>query len=256
MELFAVASLALVAGLVSFTGPCTLPLLPGYVAYISGMELPAALSTGAGPPGELVATAQRTSSRRVLAGASLFVLGFSLVFVALGITASSLGLLLAQNGRALDLTSGAFIVLMGLVSAGLLRVPLLQRERQADLSRFGTGPRSAFPLGAAFAFSWTPCVGPVLAALLATAASTATMLEGGVLLAAYSLGLGLPFLGLAVAVARGHGRLTWLRRQSRKLEVFGGVLLALMGVAVMTGQWTAAMSWMLSLYARIGWPPL
>lgn len=243
MELFAFASLALVAGLVSFTAPCTLPLLPGYVSFVSGMS-------GSGG-----VSAVGTKSRAMV-GASLFVLGFSVVFVALGVTASSLGLLLAQNARTLNLVGGAFIVVMGLVTAGVLRVPILQRQLRFDLSKIGQGPRVAFPLGAAFAFGWTPCVGPVLAAVLVTAASTTTMVQGAVLLGAYSFGLGLPFLFLAAAVARGRGRLTWLRRHSRKIEVFGGLLLAVMGVAVMSGQWTVMMSWMLSFYAQLGWPPI
>lgn len=241
IELYAMASLALVAGVVSFTAPCTLPLLPGYISYISGMS-----DTGASdaPP------------RRVLGGAVLFVLGFSAVFVALGVTASGLGLMLAQNTRLLELVGGGFIILMGLVSGGLLRIPLLQRQAQFDLSRLGRGPRSAIPLGAAFAFGWTPCIGPVLAGVLVTAATTATMLQGAVLLAAYSLGLGLPFLGLAIAVARGRAKIGWLRRHTRKLEIFGGVALVAMGVAVMSGQWTQWMSAMLSWYAKVGWPPI
>lgn len=238
--MFALASLALVAGVVSFTAPCTLPLLPGYISYISGMT----------NPGDTVTTS------RVILGASLFVLGFSTVFVALGVTASGLGLLLAQNTRPLELAGGAFIILMGLVTAGALRIPLLQRQAGFDLSKLGRGPRSAAPLGAAFAFGWTPCIGPVLAGVLVTAASTTTMLEGAVLLAAYSLGLGLPFLGLAVAVARGRTRIGWLRRHTRKLEIFGGVVLVAMGLAVMSGQWTQWMSTMLSWYARVGWPPI
>lgn len=240
MELFALTSLALVAGVVSFTAPCTLPLLPGYISYISGVN-----------------SAEVTASRsRVLAAAGLFVLGFSSVFVTLGITASGLGLLLAQNARILALVGGGFIVTMGLVTAGVLRVGFLQRRMALDTSRFGRGPRSAAPLGAAFAFGWTPCIGPVLAGVLATAASTATMLQGAVMLGAYSVGLGLPFLVLAVAVARGRARIGWLRRHSRKLEVTGGVVLVLMGLAVMSGRWTEWMSAMLAWYARVGWPPI
>ncbi len=240
MELFALASLALVAGVVSFTAPCTLPLLPGYVSYVSGMANSDA----------------RVPRSRVLAGAALFVLGFSSVFVALGVTASGLGLLLAQNGRLLDVVGGAFIVTMGLVTAGVLRIPLLQRQLRFDLSRIGRGPRAALPLGAGFAFGWAPCIGPVLASVLVVAASTTTMAQGAVLLAAYSLGLGLPFIGLAVAVSRGSGRIGWLRRHTRKLEIGGGVVLVVTGLAVMSGLWTQWMSQMLSWYARVGWPPI
>ena len=228
MELFALASLALVAGVVSFTAPCTLPLLPGYVAYISGMS----------------DSEQTVPTSRVLLAAALFVAGFSAVFVALGVTASGLGLLLAQNGRLLELVGGVFIVAMGLVTAGVLRIGLLQRQLRVDMSRVGRGPRAAAPLGAAFAFGWTPCIGPVLAGVLITAASTTTMAEGGILLA------------LAAAVARGRVRLGWLRRHSRKLEITGGILLVIMGVAVLSGQWTEFMSSMLAVYARLGWPPI
>lgn len=239
MDVVALASLALVAGFVSFTAPCTLPLLPGYVSFVSGMD----------------AGAVGGSRRRVVAGSLLFVGGFSLVFVVLGLTASALGLLLAQQARLLNVVGGGFIALMGVLTMGLVRVPALQRTWRRDLSSMGTGPLAAFPLGAAFALGWTPCIGPVLAAVLATAASTATMTEGALLLAAYSLGLGVPFLGLAIAVSRGRGRLGWLRRNSRRIEVAGGVMLTVMGVAIMTGWWTTAMNSMLRVYARVGWPP-
>jgi cytochrome c-type biogenesis protein len=243
MELFGLASLAVVAGLISFTAPCTLPLLPGYVSYVSGMN-----SSG---------HAGQTGTRsRVLLGAGLFVLGFTVVFVAMGVTASGLGLLLSQNTRLLNLIAGGFIVVMGLLTAGVLKVRWLQRQLRYDVSGVGRGPKSAFPLGAAFAFGWTPCVGPVLAAVLATAASTATMTRGAVLLAAYSLGLGVPFLLLALGITRGGGRLRWLRRHTRKLEVAGGILLVVMGTAVMTGYWTKSMSSVLAFYARLGWPPI
>lgn len=240
MELFALASLALVAGFVSFSAPCTLPLLPGYVSFVSGMKV--------GAPG--------ASNRRVAAGSLLFVAGFSLVFVILGLTASALGLLLAQQARLLNIVGGGFIAIMGLLMVGVLRVPALQRTWRRDPSSMGTGPAAAFPLGAAFAFGWTPCIGPVLAAVLTTAASTATMAEGALLLTAYSLGLGLPFLGLAVAVSRGRGRVDWLRRNSRRIEIAGGALLTVMGILIMTGWWATAMNSMLRLYASIGWPPI
>lgn len=240
-ETYALASLALVAGVVSFTAPCTLPLLPGYVSFVSGMSS---------------AVPSEVSRRKVWSGSLLFVAGFTSVFVALGMSASRLGLLLAQNADVLRYVSGGLIIVMGLITAGVLRVPLLQRQVRFDLARLGTGPRAAFPLGAAFAFGWTPCIGPVLAGVLATAATTSTMAQGAVLLTAYSLGLGVPFVALAVAVSRGRTRLAWLRRHGRRIEIAGGLVLVLMGIAVLLGAWTSAMSWMLSWYARIGWPPI
>lgn len=249
MELYALASLALVAGVVSFTSPCCLPLLPGYVSYVSGLAQPM--------PGTGGDTSTRTGSRRrVLTGAVLFVAGFTIVFTALGVTASALGLLLVQNLRFINVVGGAFVVLMGLTMVGLVRVPVLQRRLALDTSRFSRGPASALPLGAAFAFGWTPCVGPVLSAILATAATTATLTRGAVLLVAYSLGLGIPFLLLAVQMVRGRRRPAWLARNSRRIEVFGGVLLVLMGLALATGSWTTLMSQFLAVYARLGWPPI
>ncbi|OLT41766.1 cytochrome C biogenesis protein [Saccharomonospora sp. CUA-673] len=244
MEFLALASLALVAGLVSFTSPCTLPLLPGYVSYVSALSEPVG------------ATAVTVPTRRAFAGASLFVLGFSAVFTALGATASTFGFLLASNLGAINVVGGALIVLMGLTATGLIRIPLLQRQIRFDLTRVSRGPAGALPLGAAFAFGWTPCVGPVLASILTTAASTATVGRGALLLVAYSLGLGVPFLALAAGLARGRASLGWLQRHARRIEVAGGLLLVAMGIAVMTGGWTALMSRMLALYAQLGWPPI
>ncbi len=249
MELYALVSLAVVAGVVSFTSPCCLPLLPGYLSYITGLTEPIA----AGTTDVAVRTRNR---RRALLGAGLFVTGFTVVFTALGVTASALGLLLARNLPAINLVGGAFIVLMGLTMVGVVRVPLLQRRFALDPSRFRRGPASAVPLGAAFAFGWTPCVGPVLSAILATAATTTTLARGGLLLAAYSLGLSIPFVLLAVGLVNGRRRPEWLARNSRRIEVAGGLLLVAMGVAIATGSWTQLMSRLLAVYARIGWPPI
>ena len=239
LELTAVGALAFVAGVVSFTAPCTLPLLPGYVSYVSGLE------------------GTRDRSRwAVWLGAGLFVAGFTLTFTAMGATASALGWFLASRGATLNLIAGALIAGMGLLLIGVLRIPWLQRERRWDLSRIARGPGGALPLGVAFALGWTPCIGPVLAGILATAATEASVGRGAVLLMLYALGLGVPFLWLAGAVSNGRGKLVWLRRHSRRIEVVGGVLLVGMGVAVATGGWTALMSRMLSWYARVGWPPI
>jgi cytochrome c-type biogenesis protein len=247
VELYAALSLALVAGVISFTSPCTLPLLPGYVSYISGVPTPP--ETGS----SLAVAATR---RRVLGAALLFILGFTLVFTALGATSSALGFLLVRHLRALQLAGGLLIITMGLITTGLLTVPPLARQRRVNLTRVRRGPAGAVVLGASFAFGWTPCVGPVLATILTTAASTATVPKGALLLATYSLGLGLPFLLVAAGIARGQQRLGWLRRHTRAVELCGGVLLVAMGVAMLTGGWTALMSRMLAAYAQLGWPPV
>lgn len=249
MEFFALMSLALVAGVVSFSSPCTLPLLPGFVSYVSGLS---AGAVGGAVGGVLSAPARR----RVLTGSLLFLGGFTAVFTALGATSSALGFLLVRNLPIINLVGGGFIVVMGLATAGVLPLPFLHREARTDLRRWQPGPVGALPLGAAFAFGWTPCVGPVLASILATAASTATVGRGALLLLAYSLGLGLPFLLVARGVVRGRSRLGWLKRHSRRLEVAGGILLIGMGIAIMTGGWTVLMSRLLAFYARFGWPPI
>jgi cytochrome c-type biogenesis protein len=249
VELFAMMSLAVVAGAVSFSSPCVLPLLPGYVSYVSGLgDAPGARGW---PDGGTVAV-----RRRVAFGSGLFVGGFAVVFTALGATASAVGLLLRQHLDVINLVSGAIVVALGLIMIGLLRIPVLQREARFDLARIGAGPGSAFALGAAFAFGWTPCVGPVLASILTTAASSANVGRGALLLLAYALGLGAPFLLLARAVARGRDRFGWLRRNARRIEVIGGAALVLTGVLMMTGGWTVLMSRMLAFYARLGWPPI
>jgi cytochrome c-type biogenesis protein len=245
VELFALMSLALVAGIVSFSSPCVLPLLPGYVSYVSGLSrLEAADGCSAG------------DRRRVTLAAVLFVLGFSAVFTTLGATASALGALLARHQRALELVGGAIIIAMGLAMTGLLRVRILHRQLRFDPATVGRGPAGAVPLGAAFAFGWTPCVGPVLASILATAAATSTVTRGALLLFVYSLGLGIPFLVLAGGLARGRLRFNWLRRHGRRIEIAGGAVLAVMGLALVSGLWTAVMSDVLASFARLGWPPL
>lgn len=249
MELYSLVSLAVVAGVVSFTSPCCLPLLPGYISYVTGLTEPVTVGTQE-------ARVRARNRRRALIGAGLFVAGFTVVFTALGVTASALGLLLAQNLRSINVFSGGFVALMGLIMVGLVRVPLLYRRFAVDPARFGRGPASAMPLGAAFAFGWTPCVGPVLSAILVTAATTPTLARGAILLASYSVGLSIPFVLLALGLVSGRRRPEWLSRNSRRIEVGGGVLLVVMGIAIATGSWTQLLSRVLALYARIGWPPI
>ncbi|MER7436036.1 cytochrome c biogenesis CcdA family protein [Pseudonocardia alni] len=236
MELLAMTALALVAGAVSFSSPCVLPLLPGYVSFVS--------RSGSQDRG------------RSHWGPALFVAGFGAVFVAMGLTASAVGLLLRQNLDILTRGAGVVVVVLGLGMTGVLRIPLIAREFRPGLRRATSGAIGSFGLGAAFALGWTPCVGPVLATILTVAATSGRLMTGVVLLAAYALGLGLPFLLLARALLRGRDRFAWLRRNAHRLEVAGGVMLVVTGVLMLSGVWSAVMADAVSSYARWGWPPI
>jgi cytochrome c-type biogenesis protein len=234
-------ALALVAGVISFSSPCCLPLMPGYVSYVSSV-------TGArgDPP----------SRRRVVGAAGLFVLGFAAVFTALGATASSLGALLLGNRDWLIRVGGLFVVALGLATVGVVRIPILYREARMDMHRIRPGAAWAAPLGMSFAIGWTPCIGPVLAAILTAAASTTNPANGAALLFTYSLGLGIPFMLLAVGLSKGGRLTTWLRRHGRAVEVAGGGLLVVMGVLMISGMWLRLFTPVLRLFSRLGWPPL
>jgi len=235
-------ALALVAGVVSFTSPCCLPLMPGYVAYVSGVAVD-------GDGSVLV-------RRRVLGAALLFVLGFATVFTLLGAGASVAGAFLLRNRLVIEKVGGAFVIAMGLVTMGLLRIPFLYREARLDLRRIRTGPLGAVPLGMAFAIGWTPCIGPVLAGILTAAATTRTAWTGAGLLFVYSLGLGIPFLLLAWGQARATRAFGWFRRHGRAIERVGGAVLLLMGVLMIAGQWTKLFIPLIRWFARSGWPPI
>jgi len=232
---------AFLAGLVSFSSPCCLPLLPGYVAYVSGNE-----------------PTQRAG--RTMRAAALFTLGFGATFTALGASASWLGAALLAGRPALVRAAGVLVVTVGVLTAFGAESAVLARERRLlALHRIPRGPLCAAPLGAAFALGWTPCVGPVLAGLLAAAAATNTVAAGAGLLAVYAAGLAAPFLGLAWAVARGQGRgrgLGLLGRHHRLLARVGGTLLVAMGLAMVAGWWTQLFGPLVRWFARSGWPPI
>lgn len=233
---------ALVAGVISFTSPCCLPLLPSYLSYISGL-----------PVSEL---GERESRMLVLRSALLFVAGFTIVFTALGASFAFVGALVLRNLPTIIRVAGVGIILLGLVTVGALHAPWLARERRFDLGRLASGPRAAFPLGMAFAFGWAPCIGPVLATVLALAAATETVAWGATLLALYSIGLGIPFVLLAIGFQRARGSIGWLRRHGRAIETAGGILLILVGVLFVTGTWRAIFIPLQREFARLGWPPV
>ena len=233
---------ALVGGMISFTSPCCLPLLPGYVSYISGL-----------PVSELGRAQARALTLRA---ALLFVAGFTLVFTVLGVAAGLLGSLVVRELPLVMDIAGAGMIVLGLAMAGVLRIPWLYRERRFALHRLPTGPKAAFGVGMAFAAGWTPCIGPVLATILATAAATRTAAWGALLLALFSVGLGLPFIALALGLNRAKGSLAWLRRHGRAIEVLGGLLLVGVGVLFVTGAWRSFFVPLQREFARFGLPPV
>ena len=186
----------------------------------------------------------------------LFVAGFTTVFTALGVSFAFIGSALLHNVPLIVRISGVGIVIMGLAMMGLLRIPLLYREGRIDLGRVPKGPSAAFAFGMAFAFGWTPCIGPVLATILTTAAATQTAVWGGVLLVFYSLGLGLPFIGLALGFQRATGSLEWLKRNGRRIEISGGAMLVGVGLLFVSGAWRSIFLPLQRWFAQLNWPPV
>ena len=233
---------AFAAGLISFSSPCCLPLIPGYLSYVSAL-----------PVAELGGSQARMVTLRA---ALLFSAGFTLVFSALGVASGLLGSALLRQLPTIVRLSGFGIILLGLVTMGLVRVPVMSREGRLDLAKVPRGPAWALPLGMAFAAGWTPCIGPILATILVTAAATRTAWWGGVLLVAYSAGLAVPFVGLAWGFTRATRSLAFLRLHGRGVELVGGTLLVVVGVAFVSGVWTQLFLPLQREFARLGWPPV
>src|SRR5216683_62612 len=225
------------AGIVSFLSPCVLPLVPGYVSYVAGQSFDGRASEAAAPK-TLVA----------LRLSVFFVLGFSTVFVILGASATALGQLFLSYRYEANLTAGAVVIVFGLLMMGLVRWPWLQQDFRIHLDLPGGRPVAAYVLGLAFAFGWTPCIGPVLGAILTTSAVSATVPQGIVLLSVYSLGLGVPFLAAAVFTDRLFGWLRTLGRTGRFLQIGAGGVVIGMGLAMITGQLTAVSYWLLETF--------
>ena len=234
---------ALFAGLVSFLSPCVLPLVPPYLVYLAGTSL------------ERLADAEPkpTVRREAVLAALLFVCGFSTVFVALGASASVIGALIRAYSVELSIVAGIAIIVMGLHFLGVFRIGVLLRERRLEMAK-PVGLWGAYAMGLAFAFGWTPCIGPILAAILAVAASEQTVARGAGLLAVYSLGLGIPFILAAVAMRPFLGFLKRFRRHLGLVEKAMGVLLILTGILLLTGSMNWLGQWLLEnvpLLARI-----
>ncbi|HXY90153.1 MAG TPA: cytochrome c biogenesis protein CcdA [Xanthobacteraceae bacterium] len=231
---------ALLAGLVSFISPCVLPLVPPYLCFLAGSTFEHLLARERAP---LVA-------RREVATAFLFVLGFTTVFIALGASASAVGDLLRAYSNSLAIVAGIAIIVMGLHFLGAFHFPFLSRTVRLHIEK-PVGLWGAYVMGLAFAFGWTPCIGPVLAAILAVAASEATVARGAALLAVYSLGLGIPFLAAAFALEPFVGFLGRMRRHLGLVEKTMGGLLVLTGIGFLGGWISQASYWLLENFPAL-----
>ncbi|MGL5165163.1 MAG: cytochrome c biogenesis CcdA family protein [Afipia sp.] len=231
---------ALAAGIISFLSPCVLPLVPPYLIYLTGATI------------EHVANdeEQKASKCAVMLSALVFVLGFSTVFVALGASASLIGGLIRAWSAQLSIVAGIAIILMGLHFLGLTRIGFLMREGRLSIPK-PVGLWGAYVMGLAFAFGWTPCIGPILAAILSVAASEATVTKGAGLLAVYSAGLGIPFLIAAFMVEQFSSVLARMKKHLATIERAMGVLMILVGVGFLTGAVTSVSIWLLETFPAL-----
>ena len=231
---------ALIAGIVSFLSPCVLPLVPPYLIYLTGATI------------EHVANDEQeaASKRAVMISALVFVLGFSTVFVALGASASLIGGLVRAYSAELSIVAGIVIILMGLHFLGLTRIGLLMREGRLAMAK-PVGLWGAYAMGLAFAFGWTPCIGPILAAILSVAAAEATVTRGAMLLAVYSAGLGIPFLLAALMVEQFSSVFARMKRHLLQVERAMGVLMVLTGIGFLTGAVSSVSIWLLETFPAL-----
>jgi cytochrome c-type biogenesis protein len=231
---------ALIAGLVSFLSPCVLPLVPPYLIYLTGATI------------EHVANDETASSskRAVMLSALSFVLGFSTVFVALGASASLIGALIRAWSEQLSIAAGIVIIIMGLHFLGLTRIGLLMREGRMSIPK-PVGCWGAYVMGLAFAFGWTPCIGPILAAILSVAAAEATVTRGAGLLAVYSAGLGIPFLIAAFMVEQFSSLFARMKRHLANVERAMGVLMIITGIGFLTGSISTISIWLLETFPAL-----
>ncbi len=220
---------AFIAGIISFISPCVLPIVPGSLSFISGVSLQELKGDV-----DLSKAQRRSLRRRVTLNSLLFVLGFSVVFVAMGASATYIGRWFAENRVLLARVAGVIIIIFGLHTMGITPIKWLNYEKRFHTNRKPMGLVGSFAIGLAFAFGWSPCIGPILAGVLAMAATQETVAQGVVLLSAYSLGLGLPFLGASLALNRFLNVFGRVKKHMRLVEMAAGVLLIAVGVLVAT----------------------
>ena len=225
-------TVALMAGIISFLSPCVLPIVPPYLAYMSGVSL-----------NEIQGS--QAARRKATVAALFFVLGLSTVFLFLGFTASAFGAFFLQIQELFAQISGVVVIAFGAHFLGIFRIPFLDREARLEAGDQGGTSFGAYVLGLAFAFGWTPCIGPQLGAILSLAASETSVTRGTLLLGIYALGLGLPFLLAAMFLTRAMGVMNWLKPHMRLIERMMGLLLVLVGLALVTGAFSTFSYWLL-----------
>ncbi|MYM53787.1 cytochrome c biogenesis CcdA family protein [Thalassovita mangrovi] len=229
---------ALTAGIISFLSPCVLPIVPPYLAYMSGVSLSELTEGGA-------------SRSKALLPAVFFVLGLSTVFLFLGFTASAIGALFLSYQDWFNTIAGILVMIFGAHFIGIYRIGFLDREARIDAGDRGGSSFGAYVLGLAFAFGWTPCIGPQLGAILSLAASEASVARGTVLLAVYAIGLGLPFLLVAAFLPRLTGVMGWMKRHMEQIERIMGLLLWTIGLLMLTGGFSAFSYWLLEHFPAL-----
>ena len=229
---------AMLAGILSFLSPCVLPVVPPYLAYMGGVSV-----------SEMEET--KTARKRVFVSAIFFVLGLSTIFLLLGLAFSTMGRMMLQVQDWFVIFAGALIMILGAHFIGVFRIGFLDRELRVDAGDRGGSAFGAYLLGLAFAFGWTPCLGPILGAILSLAASEADVSRGTVLLAFYALGLGIPFLLVAAFFPRLKGVMAWMKRHMDRIEKTSGLLLWTVGLMMMTGQFAAFSYWLLERFPAL-----
>ncbi|EDM71014.1 putative cytochrome c-type biogenesis protein CcdA [Roseobacter sp. AzwK-3b] len=231
-------AIALFAGVISFLSPCVLPIVPPYLAYISGIAL-----------SDL--TDERTARARAVMPALFFVMGLSTVFLFLGFTASAIGSLFLQYQGWFNTFAGIIVMIFGAHFVGVFRIGFLDREARMDVGDRGGSSFGAYVLGLAFAFGWTPCIGPQLGAILSLAASEANVARGTLLLAVYAVGLGVPFLLVAAFLPRLGGLMGWMKRHMERIERVMGLLLWTIGLLMLTGGFSDLSFWLLETFPSL-----
>jgi len=230
--------IALIAGIISFLSPCVLPIVPPYLAYMGGVSVSDMNS-------------EKSARAKALGTALFFVLGLSTVFLILGFTTSLMGAFFLQNQQWFVVASGVVIMVFGAHFVGVYRIGFMDREIRMDAGDQGGSAFGAYVLGLAFAFGWTPCIGPQLGAILSLAASEASAVRGTALLAVYAIGLGIPFLLVAAFFPSLSGVMAWMKRHMQQIERVMGLLLWTVGLMMLTGQFTEFSFWLLETFPAL-----